>query len=236
VPSSNYIFMGDYVDRGHHSVESLQLLLLYKARYPNHMTLLRGNHECRQVTQAYGFYDECMRKYGSSNAWKYCTEVFDYMALAAVIDGSVLCVHGGLSPYLTTLDQIRLIDRNQEIPHEGPFCDLMWSDPDDIETWAVSQRGAGYLFGSKVTSQFNHINGLQLICRAHQLVNEGHKYMFPDKNLITVWSAPNYCYRCGNIASILKFDEFLDREIKSFKEVEQSGQPSLQKAGHQYFL
>jgi len=235
IPHTNYVFMGDFVDRGHHSVETLQLLLCYKARYPEAITLLRGNHECRQVTQVYGFYDECFRKYGSANAWKYCTEVFDYMTLAAVIDGGILCVHGGLSPNLTTLDQIRLIERNQEIPHEGPFCDLMWSDPEDIETWAVSQRGAGWLFGSKVTAQFNHVNGLQLICRAHQLVQEGYKYMFPEKSLITVWSAPNYCYRCGNIASILQFDDFLDRTIKIFKEVDESGKPATAKAGIQYF-
>jgi len=235
IPKTSYIFMGDFVDRGHHSVETLQLLLCYKARYPQSITLLRGNHECRQVTQVYGFYDECFRKYGSANAWKYCTEVFDYFALASVIDGSILCVHGGLSPVISTLDQIRLLERNQEIPHEGPFCDLMWSDPEDIETWAVSQRGAGWLFGSKVTAQFNHINGLELICRAHQLVQEGYKYMFPEKNLITVWSAPNYCYRCGNIASILVFDEHLDREIRIFKNVAESGAPSFEKAGVQYF-
>ena len=191
IPHHNYVFMGDFVDRGRHSVETLQLLLCYKARYPECITLLRGNHECRQVTQVYGFYDECFRKYGSANAWKYCTEVFDYFALAAVIDSRVLCVHGGLSPRISTIDQIRLLERNQEIPHEGAYCDLMWSDPEDIEDWAVSQRGAGWLFGSKVTSQFNHVNGLELICRAHQLVQEGYKYMFPDKNLITVWSAPN---------------------------------------------
>jgi len=236
IPQTRYVFMGDFVDRGHHSVETLELLLCYKARYPEAITLLRGNHECRQVTQVYGFYDECFRKYGSGNAWKYCTEVFDYFALAAVIDGEVLCVHGGLSPDLTTLDQMRLVERNQEIPHEGPFCDLMWSDPEDIETWAVSQRGAGWLFGSKVTTQFNHINGLQLICRAHQLVQEGYKYMFPDKNLITVWSAPNYCYRCGNVASILILDQHLDREILIFKEVPDSGKAQFEKAGVEYFL
>jgi len=235
IPKNSYVFMGDFVDRGHHSVETLQLLLCYKARYPQSITLLRGNHECRQVTQVYGFYDECFRKYGSANAWKYCTEVFDYLTLACVIDGSVLCVHGGLSPVISTLDQIRLLERNQEIPHEGPFCDLMWSDPEDIETWGVSQRGAGWLFGSKVTSQFNHVNGLELICRAHQLVQEGYKYMFPEKNLITVWSAPNYCYRCGNVASILAFDDHLDREVCLFKNVPESGAPSFEKAGVQYF-
>lgn len=235
IPGTNYVFMGDFVDRGHHSVETLQLLLAYKARYPQCITLLRGNHECRQVTQVYGFYDECFRKYGSANAWKYCTEVFDYMALASVIDGTVLCVHGGLSPDIATLDQIRLLERNQEIPHEGPFCDLMWSDPDDIETWSVSQRGAGWLFGSKVTAEFNYINDLELICRAHQLVQEGYKYMFPEKNLVTVWSAPNYCYRCGNVASILEFDENLDRRIKIFKDVPQSGQHVDNRNPVQYF-
>ena len=156
------------------------MLLLLKARYPHRITLLRGNHESRQITQVYGFYDECQRKYGNANPWKYCTELFDWCPLAAVVDGKVLCVHGGLSPELRTIDQMRLIDRKQEIPHEGAFCDLMWSDPDDIETWAVSPRGEGWLFGSKVTAEFAQINGLELICRAHQLVQEGYKYMFND--------------------------------------------------------
>jgi len=235
IPTANYIFMGDFVDRGHHSVETLQLLLCYKARYPECITLLRGNHESRQVTQVYGFYDECFRKYGSSNVWKYCTEVFDYFALACVIDGQIMCVHGGLSPSITTIDQVRLIGRNQEIPHEGPFCDLMWSDPEDIEDWAPSNRGAGWLFGNKVTSQFNHINGLQLVCRAHQLVQEGYKYMFPDKNLITVWSAPNYCYRCGNVASILMLNENLDRQLKIFRNVPESGRQENAKMDLMYF-
>ncbi|KAH8501861.1 hypothetical protein H0E87_016582 [Populus deltoides] len=224
VPETNYIFMGDFVDRGYNSLEVFTILLLLKARYPANITLLRGNHESRQLTQVYGFYDECQRKYGNANAWRYCTDVFDYLTLSAIIDGTVLCVHGGLSPDIRTIDQIRVIERNCEIPHEGPFCDLMWSDPEDIETWAVSPRGAGWLFGSRVTSEFNHINNLDLVCRAHQLVQEGLKYMFQDKGLVTVWSAPNYCYRCGNVASILSFNENMEREVKFFTETEENNQ------------
>mmetsp|Transcript_18954 Transcript_18954/g.29618 ORF Transcript_18954/g.29618 Transcript_18954/m.29618 type:complete len:236 (-) Transcript_18954:436-1143(-) len=149
VPTTSYVFMGDFVDRGYNSVETFTFLMLLKARYPANITLLRGNHESRQITQVYGFYEECQRKYGNANAWKYCTEVFDFLNVAAVIDGRVLCVHGGLSPEIVTLDQMRLIDRKQEIPHEGAFCDLMWSDPEDIEDWSVSPRGAGWLFGSR---------------------------------------------------------------------------------------
>eukprot|EP00892_Ulva_mutabilis_P005536 jgi/Ulvmu1/3354/UM156_0011.1 len=178
VPDTSYIFLGDFVDRGYNSLEVFTMLLLLKAKYPANMTLLRGNHESRQITQVYGFYDECQRKYGNPNAWRYCTEVFDYLTLSALIDGKVLCVHGGLSPQIRTLDQIRTIKRVNEVPHEGPFCDLMWSDPEDINGFAISPRGAGWLFGGPVVHEFNKINGLQLICRAHQLVQQGLKYMF----------------------------------------------------------
>lgn len=87
-------------------------------------------------------------------------EVFDCLPLAALVEGKVLCVHGGLSPDMRTIDQIRTIDRKVEIPHEGAFCDLMWSDPEDIDYWAINSRGAGYLFGSKVTKEFCRINDL----------------------------------------------------------------------------
>ena len=219
IPATNYIFMGDFVDRGHNSVETFQYLLCLKALYPDCITLLRGNHESRQITQVYGFYEECVKKYGNANPWKYCVEVFDFLNLAALVDGKVFCVHGGLSPTLRTIDQIQILERVQEIPHEGPYCDLMWSDPEDITDWAISPRGAGYLFGSKATKEFTFVNDIDLVCRAHQLVMEGYKYHFPEKNLVTVWSAPNYCYRCGNIASVLALDDLLNRDFKLFREV-----------------
>lgn len=216
IPKTRYIFMGDFVDRGFNSVETFQLLLCLKLKYPSHITLLRGNHETRQITTVYGFYDETIRKYGNANPWKYCTEVFDYLGIGAVVEGKIFCIHAGLSPEIKTFDQARLIDRRMEIPHEGPFCDLMWSDPEDIETWAMSPRGAGWLFGSKVTTEFNHINDITLIARAHQLVMDGFKYWFRDQNLVTVWSAPNYCYRCGNVASILNVNDKLEKTFDIF--------------------
>lgn len=219
LPDTNYIFMGDFVDRGYFSLETFTLLMCFKAKFPDKITLLRGNHESRQITQVYGFYDECQTKYGNANVWKYCCQVFDFLTLAAIVDGKVLCVHGGLSPEVRTLDQIRVIARAQEIPHEGAFCDLMWSDPEEVEAWAVSPRGAGWLFGLKVTEEFNHVNGLGLVARAHQLVQEGFKYHYNKENLATVWSAPNYCYRCGNVASIMQLKEDLVPEFKIFTAV-----------------
>lgn len=170
------------------------------------------------------------------NVWRYCTEIFDYLALAAIIDGRIFCVHGGLSPTIGTLDEIKNIDRKQEVPHDGAMADLMWSDPDDIVGWMVSPRGAGYLFGGDIVEKFNRENNIDLICRAHQLVMEGHKSMFND-TLVTVWSAPNYCYRCGNVAAILELDENLKQFFKIFEAAPQEarGVPA-KKSAPDYFL
>lgn len=123
--------MGDYVDRGYYSIETVSLLLTLKVRYPNRLTILRGNHESRQITQVYGFYDETVRKYGNCNVWKLLTDLFDYMPLAAIVENQIFCLHGGLSPSLETLDEIKHLQRVQEVPHDGPMSDLLWSDPDD---------------------------------------------------------------------------------------------------------
>ena len=163
-PDTNFVFMGDFVDRGYHSVECVSLVLTFKVRpshpavcrvalqsilrfyppppgttdalgtlsqvrWPDRVTVIRGNHESRQITQVYGFYDECVRKYGSANVWRLFTDLFDYLPLAALVESQVFCVHGGLSPSIDTIDQIRGLTRFAEIPEDGPVCDLLWSDP-----------------------------------------------------------------------------------------------------------
>jgi len=183
----NHVIAGDYVDRGYYSVETVTLLVALKIRYPQRITILRGNHESRQITQVYGFYDECLRKYGNANVWKYFTDLFDYLPLTALIDNQIFCLHGGLSPSIDTLDNIRALDRIQEVPHEGPMCDLLWSDPDDRCGWGISPRGAGYTFGQDISEAFNHNNGLTLIARAHQLVMEGYNWS-QDRNVVTIFS------------------------------------------------
>jgi len=228
-------FMGDFVDRGYYSVETFSLLLALKARYPDRVTLLRGNHESRQITQVYGFYDECMQKYNDVSAWRHCTQVFDMLNTAAVINGSLFCVHGGLSPEIQEIDAIRLLDRNCEVPITGPLCDLLWSDPEDIELWQASPRGGGYLFGKRAVEQFLWGNGLTLVARAHQLIQEGYQYLF-DEQLVTVWSAPNYCYRCGNVASILAIDGQLNRTFKKFDAVPDDQRQVPKKIPGGYFI
>ncbi|KZL82671.1 protein phosphatase [Colletotrichum incanum] len=235
---TRFVFLGDFVDRGYFSLETFTLLMCLKAKYPDRIVLVRGNHESRQITQVYGFYEECQQKYGNASVWKACCHVFDFLVLAAIVDGELLCVHGGLSPEIRTIDQIRVVARAQEIPHEGAFCDLVWSDPEDVETWAISPRGAGWLFGDKVATEFNHVNGLKLIARAHQLVNEGYKYHFPQNSVVTVWSAPNYCYRCGNVASIMTVDKDMSPKFSIFSAVpdDQRHVPANRRGPGDYFL
>ncbi|PNY28450.1 Serine/threonine-protein phosphatase [Tolypocladium capitatum] len=235
---TRFIFLGDFVDRGYFSLETFTLLMCLKAKYPDRIVLVRGNHESRQITQVYGFYEECQQKYGNASVWKACCQVFDFLVLAAIVDGELLCVHGGLSPEIRTIDQIRVVARAQEIPHEGAFCDLVWSDPEDVETWAISPRGAGWLFGDRVATEFNHVNGLKLIARAHQLVNEGYKYHFAENSVVTVWSAPNYCYRCGNVASIMSVDKDLNAKFSIFSAVpdDQRHVPASRRGPSDYFL
>jgi len=238
-PDTNYLFMGDYVDRGFYSVECVTLLVCLQLRYPDRITVLRGNHESRQITQVYGFYDECLRKYGTANPWKQFTDLFDYMPLAAVVEDQIFCLHGGLSPAIQTISQIQDLDRNQEVPHEGPMCDLLWSDPDDRVGWGISPRGAGFTFGSDTSEHFIHENGLKLIARAHQLVMEGYNWSH-NGHVVTIFSAPNYCYRCGNMAAIMEIDENMKYHYLQFDSAPRQGdyteEEEPQMSTPQYFL
>mmetsp|Transcript_40698 Transcript_40698/g.49364 ORF Transcript_40698/g.49364 Transcript_40698/m.49364 type:complete len:324 (+) Transcript_40698:227-1198(+) len=240
-PETNYLFMGDYVDRGYYSVETVTILVALKVRFPKRITILRGNHESRQITQVYGFYDECLRKYGNANVWKAFTDLFDYLPLTALVANQIFCLHGGLSPSMDTLDHIRALDRVQEVPHEGPMCDLLWSDPDDRCGWGISPRGAGYTFGQDISEQFNHANHLSIISRAHQLVMEGYNWS-QEKNVVTIFSAPNYCYRCGNQAAIMEVDENVGRskdkdyQFVQFDPAPRRGDPEVSRRTPDYFL
>lgn len=107
-------------------------------RYRERITILRGNHESRQITQVYGFYDECLRKYGNASVWKYFTDLFDYLPLTALVDGQIFCLHGGLSPSIDTLDHIRALDRLQEVPHEvSSLIHILFQDNQELDLASV---------------------------------------------------------------------------------------------------
>lgn len=201
-----YVFMGDYVDRGRFSLDTFIYLAAHKVKYPKQFFLLRGNHECRTVNAAYGFYSETLQNFGHSGIWLLCNEIFDLLPLAAVIDNKIFSVHGGLSPRITLIDSINMFDRQIDLPTSGPFADLVWSDPDaDCTEWRPNVRGAGWMFGKRQVDAFCHQNKIQLITRSHQLAMNGFQSYFNDK-LYTVWSAPNYMYRAGNKATVMKIE------------------------------
>lgn len=170
-PASNYLFLGDYVDRGKQSLETILLLLCYKLKYPENFFLLRGNHECANVTRVYG--------------------LFNCLPIAATVAGKIFCVHGGLSPSLSHMDDIRGIARPTDVPDYGLLNDLLWSDPADMEEdWEPNERGVSYCFGKKVIMNFLQRHDFDLVCRAHMVVEDGYEF-YQDRILVTVFSAPN---------------------------------------------
>ncbi|KAM0949208.1 putative protein-serine/threonine phosphatase [Dioscorea sansibarensis] len=207
-PASNYLFLGDYVDRGKQSIETICLLLAYKIKVPDNFFLLRGNHECASINRIYGFYDECKRRF-SVRLWKLFTDCFNCLPVAAVIDDKILCMHGGLSPDLDNLDRIRVIERPVDVPDQGLLCDLLWSDPDrEIRGWGENDRGVSYTFGADMVSEFLNKHDLDLICRAHQVVEDGYEF-FADRQLVTIFSAPNYCGEFNNAGALMSVDASL---------------------------
>jgi len=207
-PEANYLFLGDYVDRGKHSMETICLLLAYKIKYPENFFLLRGNHECASINRIYGFYDECKRRY-NIKVWKSFTDCFNCLPVCAVIDEKIFCCHGGLSPDLNSLDQIRQIVRPTDVPDTGLICDLLWSDPDkETSGWQESDRGVSFTFGPDIVQKFLQRQDLDLVCRAHQVVEDGYEF-FAKRQLVTLFSAPNYCGEFDNAGAMMSVDESL---------------------------
>ncbi|KAL9657049.1 hypothetical protein ABK040_002675 [Willaertia magna] len=207
-PEANYLFLGDYVDRGKQSLETICLLLAYKIKYPENFFLLRGNHECASINRIYGFYDECKRRF-SIRLWKSFTDCFNCMPVAAIIDEKIFCMHGGLSPELHNMEQIRKIMRPTDVPDSGLLCDLLWSDPEEgISGWGENDRGVSFTFGNDVVEKFLKKHDLDLVCRAHQVVEDGYKF-FAKRQLVTIFSAPNYCNEFDNAGAMMSVDETL---------------------------
>lgn len=207
-PSANFLFLGDYVDRGKMSLETILLLFCYKIKYPENFFLLRGNHECANVTRVYGFYDECKRR-ASIKMWKAFVDAFNCLPLAATVANKIFCVHGGLSPSLKSMDNIRALRRPTDVPDFGLLNDLLWSDPSDTtQDWEDNERGVSYCFGKKIIQKFLHKNDFDLVCRAHMVVEDGYEF-FNDRTLVTVFSAPNYCGEFDNYGAVMSVNEDL---------------------------
>jgi len=215
--SQRYLFLGDYVDRGNNSHGVVQLLLCAKLCYPEHIFLLRGNHECRQVAKLYGFYEETVIKYpeNSETVFEDFNQIFDTLPLAALIGNKIFAVHAGLSPTLVNLDGINELDRFQEVPKEGGLMtDLLWSDPnsEDINGFSESPRGVGFLWGIDVSESFCQRNNVNFIIRSHQLVMEGC-FWSHNNRVITIFTSANYCKSCGNKGGYLKIEKDLSCEL-----------------------
>ncbi|EOD04851.1 hypothetical protein EMIHUDRAFT_439078 [Emiliania huxleyi CCMP1516] len=233
-PDTNYLFMGDYVDRGYYSVETVTLLITLKVRYRERIFLLRGNHESRQITQVYGFYDECLRKYGNANVWKLFTDLFDCLPLGALVDSQIFCVHGGLSPSVDSLDQVQQLPREDDTLKTRPrhVHRLGHDMPAGAAVFTRCSEDAAQDRAPALTLAYSV---RRLVARAHQLTMEGYTWCH-ERNVVTVFSAPNYCYRCGNQAAILEVDEHHKYNFIQFDPAPRRGEPHVSRRAPDYFL
>ncbi|KAJ6573362.1 putative serine/threonine protein phosphatase PP1 [Mycena sp. CBHHK59/15] len=186
-PEANYLFLGDYVDRGKQSLETICLLLAYKIKYPENFFLLRGNHESASINRIYGFYDECKRRY-NIKLWRAFIDCFNCFPIAAIIDVKIFAMHGGLSPDLQSMDQIM---RPTDIPDSGE-----------------NDRGVSFTFGPDVVARFLQKHDMDLICRGHQVVEDGYEF-FAKRHLVTIFSPPNYGGEFDNAGGMMSVDESL---------------------------
>ncbi|CAL0333947.1 unnamed protein product [Lupinus luteus] len=206
----DYLFLGDYVDRGQHSLETISLLLALKIEYPNNVHLIRGNHEAADINALFGFRIECIERMGERDgiwAWHRINRVFNWLPLAALIEKKIICMHGGIGRSINHVEQIENIQR--PITMEAGsivLMDLLWSDPtenDSVEGLRPNARGPGLVtFGPDRVMEFCNNNDLQLIVRAHECVMDGFE-RFAQGHLITLFSATNYCGTANNAGAIL---------------------------------
>eukprot|EP00835_Amoeboradix_gromovi_P003428 NODE_226_length_13883_cov_0.528729.p2 type:complete len:486 gc:universal NODE_226_length_13883_cov_0.528729:217-1674(+) len=219
--STQYLFLGDYVDRGYFSIECLIYLFALKLTYPNSMFMLRGNHECRHLTEYFTFKLECTHKYNDV-VYEACLEAFNSLPLAALVNKQFLCIHGGISPELHTLDDLKGINRFREPPTHGLMCDLLWSDPcEDYGSETTSElflhnhvRGCSFFYTFNAVQHFLEKNKLLSLIRAHEAQDAGYRMYKRSKttgfpSLITIFSAPNYLDVYNNKAAILKYENNL---------------------------
>lgn len=213
----NYIFIGDFVDRGSYSLEVLATLFCLKLRYPQNVFLIRGNHEDREVNERFGFKSECVQRLGKgTELWEAANVTFDSLPVAALVESKVICLHGGIGKTLATVEQIRRIPRPVRAPVQGPYADLMrdilWSDPTEHDTVVGIQgniRGDDMVeFGPDRVLHFLAENDLELVVRAHQCVMGGYEF-FASQHLVTVFSATNYCGRHDNDGAIITISRSL---------------------------
>ncbi|KAL3073630.1 hypothetical protein niasHT_036300 [Heterodera trifolii] len=218
-PEQQYVFLGDYVDRGAHSLETIILLFCYKIKYPSNFMLLRGNHECPSINRVYGFYDEVKRRYQRprpGRLYDLFNQVFACMPFAGLIGEKILCMHGGISDQIRSLDQLSTLRRPLEEPRLNSLeINLLWADPaQGIRGVVPSPRGAGVRFGEDVVESVRNRLGIDYIVRAHQLVMDGVEY-FANRHLITVFSAPRYSGQ-NNTGATLTIAPDLSHSITRF--------------------
>lgn len=216
--STAYLFLGDYVDRGSFSIECLVYLYALKLNYNLSFWMLRGNHECKHLTEYFTFKSECLHKY-SADLYEECLASFNALPLAAIMNNQFFCVHGGLSPELKTLADLERLDRFREPPTKGLMCDLLWADPteeydeDNMDQTFVRNtvRGCSYAFTYKASCQFLERTGLLSVIRAHEAQDAGYRMYKRTKtlgfpSLLTMFSAPNYLDTYNNKAAVLKYE------------------------------